>query len=63
MTKVGEHRHAETLLARMLENDFRDDAVAVVHERERLLETVGREAMRDDRIDIHQSVLEQPDHA
>ena len=47
----------------MLEEDFRDDTVADVEQRERILEALSREAMRDDRIEREKAPLEEADDA
>ena len=46
-------------LRRVLEQHLGDDPVAVVHQRERLLEARGGKAVRDDRIELDEPVLEQ----
>src|SRR5580765_1361153 len=51
------------LVARVLEDDLRDDAVAVVHEGERILEAARREPVRDDGIEIDDATLEEAHHA
>ena len=45
----------------VLEQHLRDDAVAVVHQRERVLEPLSGKAVRHDRVELDESLLEQPD--
>jgi hypothetical protein len=52
------HCRAVALVAQVLEDDLRDDAVAVVHEGECIFETARRKAVRDDGFEIDDAALE-----
>ncbi len=54
-------RRADAALGGVLEQDLRDEALAVVHLGERVFEAVGGKAVRHDRIEVDEALLEERD--